>query len=151
MPVSTFFEKSYQSSYTPSIARSTQLGMQEAAQSGRHSGPIPPGYQKDYAPTATPGVPILNPEQAPLIVEAFVLALEGMTLRTILTQVQSLGLKGRDGKPISLATLARTLTNPFYASLIRYEGKLYPGLHQSLVAEAHFKRVQLLLMKRRCS
>ena len=125
--------------------------MQEAAQSGRHSGPVPPGYCKDYSPTAIPGVPILDPDQAPLVSKAFELALEGLTLRTILIRVQSLGLTGRDGKPISRATLARILTNPFYAGYIRYEGKLYPGLHQLLVSEAHFKRVQFLLMKRRCS
>jgi site-specific DNA recombinase len=151
MPISTIHAKSYQSSYTAEIAQSTQLGMRQAAQAGRHSGPIPPGYRKNYALTAIPGVPILDMEQVQLIAKAFSLALEGLTLRTILTQVQLLGLTGRDGKPISLATLARILTNPFYAGHIRYEGKLYPGLHQPLVSETHFKRVQLFLTKRRCS
>lgn len=150
MPTSTVRPKSYQSSLTATNARNTERGMFEAAQAGRHTGPIPPGYRKDYSPQALPGVPVFDTD-AELIAKAFAMALNGMSLRKILEEVRSLGLAGRDGKPISLATLARMLTNPFYAGLIRYQGKTYPGRHQPLVSEAHFKRVQLLLTRRRCS
>lgn len=149
MPVTIVRPKSYVSSLSRATAELTRSGMREAAQAGRHTAPIPLGYQKDIAPSAKPGVPIVDIVKAPLVAHLFALALEGKTLRTILKEVHSLGLTAKDGKPISLATLARVLTNPFYMGLIRYEGKLYPGLHQPLISQQDFRRVQLLLTKRR--
>jgi site-specific DNA recombinase len=151
MPIFTNQLRSYESSCTASAARSIKLGMREAAQAGRHTGPIPTGYRKDRSPMSIPGVPIPDPVQGPLIAKAFEMALAGMTLRTLLSEMQSLGLTGREGSPISLATLARALSNPFYAGLIRYEGKNYRGWHEALISPADFRRVQLLLARRRCS
>jgi site-specific DNA recombinase len=142
----------YPKRYSPKIAaKLTRIGMREAAEAGRHSGPIPPGYRKDRSPMSIPGVPILDPVHGPLVAKAFEMALSGMTLRTLLSQMQALGLTGRDGGPISLATFARALANPFYAGLIRYDGRNYQGRHKALISSKDFQRVQLLIARRRCS
>jgi site-specific DNA recombinase len=140
--------RSYVNSLTVAHAKLTRRGMLRSATMGRHSGAVPPGYIQN---SCQRGVPLIDSVQAQVICEAFTMALSGLSLRQILPRVQSLGLRGREGKPVSLATLGRILTNPFYAGVIQYHGKLYPGSHMPIITEPVFRKVQLLFTKRRCS
>jgi site-specific DNA recombinase len=136
-------------SVATSHSRSVRRGMLLAAGEGRHSGPIPPGYRAN--PSGIRGVPVTDSTQAPAVRKAFDLVLAGSSLRQALPVVREFGLSGRDGKPVSLATLARILTNPFYAGYVRHQGKLYVGRHEPIVSERDFRKVQILLARRRCS
>lgn len=49
------------------------------------------------------------------------------------------------GNPLSVSGIYRVLSNPFYAGHILYEGRMYPGKHQSMVSLAEFERVRTLL------
>jgi site-specific DNA recombinase len=140
--------KSYLNEVTASHARLTRRGMLQSAIRGRHSGPVPPGYLPD---DHRRGVPVPDPAQSSAVREAFALALSGLSLRQILPRVRALSLTGRDGSPVSLATLARVLSNPFYAGSVRHNGKSYHGLHKPIVSEQDFHRVQVMMAKRRCS
>jgi DNA invertase Pin-like site-specific DNA recombinase len=53
--------------------------------------------------------------------------------------------KRRGGGPLVLSAVYRILTNPFYAGVIPWEGKTYPGKHVPMVTLAEFERVQELL------
>jgi site-specific DNA recombinase len=130
-------------------SRSVRQGMLLATGKGRHSGPVPPGYRVN--PSGIRGVPLPDPAQAPAVGKAFDLVLAGSSLRQALPVVRKLGLSGRGRKPVSLATLARILTNPFYAGQVRHAGRAYPGMHEPIVSERDFRRAQILLAKRRCS
>jgi hypothetical protein len=49
------------------------------------------------------------------------------------------------GKPLSLSNIYRILTSPFYAGILEWEGKTYPGKHVPMVTIEEFDRVQDLL------
>jgi DNA invertase Pin-like site-specific DNA recombinase len=51
----------------------------------------------------------------------------------------------RGGSPLVLSAVYRILTNPFYAGVIPWEGKTYPGKHPPMVTLDEFERVQQLL------
>lgn len=51
----------------------------------------------------------------------------------------------RGGDPLALSAVYRILTNPFYAGVIPWEGKTYPGKHPPMVTLDEFDRVQELL------
>ncbi len=49
------------------------------------------------------------------------------------------------GNPLTLSAVYRIFTNPFYASILEYEGRTYPGKHTPMVTMDEFQRVQELL------
>lgn len=49
------------------------------------------------------------------------------------------------GRPISLSAVYKMFTNPFYAGVLSYEGKIFPGKHKPMVTVDEFERVQELL------
>ena len=53
--------------------------------------------------------------------------------------------KKTGGKPLSLSTIYRTLTNPFYAGVLEWGGDTYPGKHEPVVSMDEFERVQAIL------
>jgi len=52
------------------------------------------------------------------------------------------------GKPITLSWVYKVLRNPFYAGLIPWAGKIYPGKHEPLVSLDEFERAQAIIKKR---
>ena len=54
--------------------------------------------------------------------------------------------RGRMGdRPIALSYVHKILTNPFYAGVLMWNGKAYPGAHEPVVSLEEFDRVQALL------
>lgn len=49
------------------------------------------------------------------------------------------------GAPLSLSAVYRILTNPFYAGVITWGGKTYPGKHPPMITLDQFDRIQELL------
>ena len=49
------------------------------------------------------------------------------------------------GLPFSQSAIYKILKNPFYAGVIEWEGKTYPGKHEPMVTLSEFERVQELL------
>lgn len=88
---------------------------------------------------------------APLIREAFHMAgQKNSSLRKILAELHPRGFVGHAGRPMSIASLAVLLKNPFYYGLIRLRGQLHRGNHMPLVSKTLFDRVQCRLFRRRC-
>ncbi len=48
-------------------------------------------------------------------------------------------------KPLSRSGIYRIFTNPFYAGMIKYGGKIYPGKHKPMITLEEYDRVQVLL------
>src|SRR5579862_4499592 len=53
--------------------------------------------------------------------------------------------KRMGGQPISLSSVYKVLTNPFYAGVIQSGGKSFPGKHRPMITTDDFERVQALL------
>ncbi|MBO6726106.1 MAG: recombinase family protein [Rhizobiaceae bacterium] len=88
---------------------------------------------------------IPDPERAPLIRKAFELYGSGNhSLRTLLKELERLGLRNLGGHPVSKCGLETVLANPFYCGLIRIRktGEVYPGVHQPLISVNLFETVQ---------
>lgn len=49
------------------------------------------------------------------------------------------------GNPLSRSAIYRLLTNPFYAGVIRWQGKTYPGRHEPMITLEEFDCIQSLL------
>ena len=90
----------------------------------------------------------IDPAKGPLVRRAFELYATGQyNLRTLLTEVQKLGLKNRRGGEVSINGLATMLRNPFYIGLIRVQRRkeTYEGAHDHLLKKSLFDQVQAVL------
>ena len=86
-----------------------------------------------------------DPKRAPLIQKAFELYGSGNhSLRSLLVELEHLGLRNGHGRPVSKCGLETILGNPFYCGLIRIRktGATYQGAHQPLVSVSLFETVQ---------
>ena len=88
----------------------------------------------------------IDGDASPFVIQAFELAARPSN------SLRSSGMAGKRGGVVSLSTLQRILTNPFYASLVRspLTGKTVVGQQEPIVTKELFNRVKLNLRRRRC-
>lgn len=87
----------------------------------------------------------LDPARAPLVRRAFELyASRQHSFRSLLSELQRIGLTGRSGSQLTLHGLETMLDNPFYSGIVRIKrsGKTFSGIHERLVPVSLFERVQ---------
>src|SRR5207253_2372858 len=116
---------------------------------GKHMGPVHLGYRSVYRPD---GTKILEPapEAAPIIRRLFELAAAGNhSLNDLAGVGWDLGLRSRTGRKVQLATIHEMLHDPLYKGYILFDGILARGVHQAIVDEAVWDRVQDVLAARR--
>ena len=85
------------------------------------------------------------PVKAPLVRRAFDLyASRQYSLRTLLAEINDLGLRNHAHQPLSLHGLETILNNPFYTGtiVIRRTGAVYQGRHKAIVPTRLFQRVR---------
>lgn len=94
---------------------------------------------------------IVNPEEAVIVRRIFQLYLEGNSLRKIAQILNTEGFRtkrypnrkrNQGGILFRVTNIQLMLKNPTYMGKIEYEGKLYPGLHDPIISEEVFKKVQ---------
>jgi len=109
------------------------------AVSGMYPGRAPIGYVKNTVKkTLEP-----DPAMAPIITKLFEMyASEDITLSQLVCQAKVLGLRIRTGDALGKSALHKLLSNPIYHGVIRWGGKLYPGLHDPIVPVDVFNKVQ---------
>jgi site-specific DNA recombinase len=84
-----------------------------------------------------------DPEMAPLVRKAFERYLDpSHSTRTLLSEMNAMGLRTRTGKPLVLSHLNSLLKNVFYIGKIPWNGQVYPGAHEPLISEELFDAVQ---------
>jgi site-specific DNA recombinase len=86
-----------------------------------------------------------DPIKAPLIKKMFTLYAGGsFSLRLLQVEMERLGLKSHVGKPLTLSSVAATLSNPFYTGIIEIKrtGKTWQGIHPPLISMRVFQQVQ---------
>lgn len=126
--------------YYEYLGKLSSEAMLEKVEKGELAGPAPLGYRSAYARDEKVEI---DGETAPLVRQAFLLlAMPNASLRAARGELLRLGLRSKRGRPISVSSLQHLATNPFYAGLIRYRGRLYPGAHQPLIPLRLFQRVQ---------
>ena len=69
------------------------------------------------------------------------------TLTAIQRKMFSLGLVGKTGKPLHLASIEHILKNPFYYGHFQYRGEVHQGSHKPMIAKKLFDKIQIALVQ----
>ncbi len=90
-----------------------------------------------------------DPERRPLVRKMFEMILSGASSPEQVCRMMrdEWGFRTRacdrsGGGPLAPSSIYRMLGNPFYAGLIRWNGKLYPGKHNPIITIDEFDRIQ---------
>lgn len=139
--------------YSLNLSNEVKKGMGEKARNGGCIGRAPLGYRNTTVDTegGQAHIAALDTERADLVSWAFTAyAIGDYTLKSLAAELNSRGLTvpataRLPERPISIQSLHRLLSNPFYTGQVTYRGALYPGTHQALTDTQTFQRVQSVL------
>lgn len=126
--------------FIDNLSEEVKKGMLEKAEQGQYPSRAPLGYLNN---TATNLVEV-DPETAPLVQELFQLyATQRYSLKQIASIAYDNGIAYRkSGRPLTLGSLEKILKNPFYYGHFRWNGQVYPGLHEPLISRELFDATQ---------
>jgi len=140
--------------YSRNLSTEVKKGLRQKAISGGTVSRAPLGYfnirQRDSEGREYRTVDV-DPARAPLIAWAFeAYATGGWTLNALADELTLRGLTTlptakRPAKAIAVSTLQALLRNPYYTGVVIYNGAMHPGVHDPLVKQAVFHKVQDLL------
>ena len=137
--------------YSDALSENVKRGNRTKIEKGWRPNQPPLGYLNDKGS----GTIIPDPDRFVLVRRLFDLMLTGahrprriwqiardeMDLRTI--KRRRIG-----GNPIALSAVYKMLTNPFYAGILIWVGRTYPGAHRAMISLDEFEEIQELLGRR---
>jgi DNA invertase Pin-like site-specific DNA recombinase len=123
--------------YTDNLRENILRGIRQKIRRGELSAKAPLGYFNE------PRLRTIEPDpktfkRVQKCLEAF--ATGNYTLSQIRDKMFSLGLVGKEGKPLHLSTIQHILTNPFYYGHFRYRGEIHQGSHKPMISKKLFTR-----------
>lgn len=130
--------------YSRNLREEAKKGFYGRLKQGFYPMRAPIGYLDQGA--AKPKVK--DPVRAPLVVQAFQLYQSGCySLPCLTREMHERGLRNQYGGPVTMTAIAKMLTNPFYAGVIRLKktSETFSGNHEALVNQAVFEEVQVIL------
>jgi site-specific DNA recombinase len=134
--------------YSDALSENVRRGNRTKVELGWRPNLAPLGYLNEPITITI----IADPERFGLIRQMWNLMLSGAynpdRIRVIANEewgFRTRTTKRRLGGPLQKSTIYKLFNNPFYAGLIVWEGRQYPGQHTPMVTLAEFERVQLLL------
>lgn len=138
----------YSKYYVDSLSENVRRGMRTKTEHGWLSGIAPLGYLNDKEAKTI----IVDRDRFPLIKQAWDLMLTGAYTPRQIWEIanREWGLltvrrKRIGGRPISLSVIYKIFNNPFYAGVLKTNGKIITGKHTAMVTIDQFERVQELL------
>lgn len=150
------------------IVENVKMGLKHRAKTGKHNGKVPLGYTiLDLGSAGAhkrKTVIEVVPEEAAVVKRIFEMFSTGHGYRSIANQLNHDGYKTKMNRPFSICSVKDILDNPFYVGQIRYnryenwsekrrKGKstepiLADGVHQAIIDEPLWEKVQLLRSKK---
>jgi site-specific DNA recombinase len=140
--------------YSRNLANEVLKGATEKAKRGGTPGRARVGYLnvREQLPQGGEVRTIaLDSERAPFIRWAFETYATGLySTADIMLLLEARGLRTRGdrshgSRPLGLSTVHNMLSCPYYAGIVTYRGKHYPGRHEPIVSQELFDRVQAVL------
>ena len=133
-------------------------GLQRKAETGGTPGRAPIGYQNVFEEFEgrTVRVVRIDPERGPIVKWAFEMYATGeWSIRRLTDALDSRGLRTNrtarhSGRPLSMSSVAHTLSNPYYLGFVIHNGAQYPGRHEPLIGQSTFDKVQETLAANLC-
>ncbi len=130
--------------YIDNLSEEIRKGLREKAEQGFLPNKPPHGYKRINNKLVE-----VDKEQAQFILRAFNLYAKGdKSLEGVCQQLRNEGFIYKSYKPkVDKPSLENMLRNVFYKGLIFYRGKLYIGVHEPIINEALFAKVQQAFKK----
>jgi len=129
--------------YTDNLRENILRGIRQKIRRGELPAKAPLGYfNEPRLRTIEPDKKTFNKVKE--ILRAF--ATGEYTLTKIQSKMFSLGLVGKDGKPLHLSTIQNMLTNPFYYGHFRYRGEVHQGSRKPMISKKLFDKIQEALI-----
>ncbi|HEY2282835.1 MAG TPA: recombinase family protein [Solirubrobacteraceae bacterium] len=133
--------------YSVSLSFWTKMGLREKARQGLLTGSLPWGYVKGTDDIATP-----DPEKAPYVRQLFEMYATGQhTDRTLAVWLNVNEQRTTRGRSFGADTVREMLCNAAYAGFVsarRDTSKTIKGVHEPIIEEALFDRVQQMRRQR---
>src|SRR4029450_6516975 len=134
--------------YIDNLGEETKKGMREKSQQGIYPSVAPLGYRNisgsQEKKTIEP-----DPESGPVVQKLFEWYATGnYSLRDITKRAYNEGLRSRTGAKVSRSSIHAMLVNPIYYGDFIWTGKHYHGLHEPLITQDLFDRVQAVLVEK---
>jgi site-specific DNA recombinase len=128
--------------YSVSLSFWTRTGLREKARQGHLVGALPWGYVRD----SETKLAVPDPERAPLVHELFERYAGGQeTDRSLAAWLNAKGARSSKGRPFTRDTVRELLLNSAYCGYVgglRSKDRSVRGLHERIVSEELFDRVQ---------
>jgi len=125
--------------YTDNLRENILRGIRQKIRRGELSAKAPLGYFNE------PRLRTIEPDRKTFgkvkeCLGAF--ATGQFTLTGIQRKMFSVGLVGKTGKHLALASVEHILTNPFYYGHFQYRGKVHAGSHKPMISKKLFDQIQ---------
>lgn len=135
--------------YVLDLSRNVKRGMLGKVERGEWPALAPIGYLNDRLTKKV----IKDPLRFHAIQELWRLYLTGaysvsQLHRRLTTEGITTRQKRAAGKPVSASCLYQLFRNPFYAGLVRQNGREFPGRHEAMISVTEFEKAQQLLPAR---
>ncbi len=124
------------------VSERTKDKLLERAKKGLWNGGRPYGYDcKDKRL-------IINEEQANVIRFMFDFFIHDASLARLRDELKARGIYTAKGYRWTASQISHKLRNPVYAGKIKHRDKVYPGIHETIISEELFAKVQKLVPER---
>jgi len=131
--------------YVDDLSVNIRRGIRQKLRRGEFPGKPPVGYANEPRLRTI----VVDEEKAPLVRQMFEAYATGThTLQSLRDLIISWGLLSINGKTPALSKLTKTLSNPFYIGLFRYNGELHEATHETFIPRDLFERVQAVMKQR---
>lgn len=136
----------YAEFYSAELSEKIHRGQKENALKGKNNGGgVPLGYLLDKKAQKL----VIDPVTAPLVVEIFEKYADGKSVRSIVEDFNTRGLKTKRGQPFNINSFSSLLKNRKYIGEYRYQDVVIEGGVPAIVPEDLFNRVQERMEKNR--
>ena len=117
--------------------------MLQRAQKGMWNGGIPPfGYKRENKKL------VINKKEAEIVKLIYETYIETGSLFKVYDELKNRGIRNRNNKIFTKKAISDILRNIIYTGKIKYDGKIYKGLHKPIISEEIFKLAQDIHKKR---
>ena len=134
--------------FIDNLREETRKGLKEKAEEGIFPNRAPYGY-KNVRNEKGKSIIEINPATAPFIKRAFEIYSSGeISIKDTAAQLLNEGYVYRPYSPkITCGALEDMLKNPFYIGLFRFRGQLMDGIHEPIISNELFSKVQTAFKK----
>ena len=132
--------------YIDNLSENIKRGIRQKLRKGIYPGCAPLGYINELKNHTI----LKDPETWQKVKRLFLAYATGKyTLDNLQKLALSFGLVSpRSKRKLSNATLQRILQNPFYYCCFQYKGELYEGVHEPIISQQLFEKVQRIIADR---